>query len=108
MYEGNEGNNKITSKFDILVAIKDLKLYSQFVLNYPTEIWHTHLSKNYILNDSDYNYYKDLKHMSLNSKQFKADRFNHKSCKFYFLDFFNEYVCFDFVELTIFLSNKSA
>ena len=102
------GNNILTSKFDILSPIKDIKLYSQFIFNYPTEIWHKHLSGNELLNDNDSKTKLcfELKHLSLNSKQFKADRFNPKQCKFYFLDFFNDYVCFDFVELTIFLSNK--
>ena len=102
------GDNILTSKFDILSAIKDIKLYSQFVFNYPTEIWQKHLSRNELLNDSDCKTKLsfELKHISLNSKQFRADRFNPKKCKFYFLDFFNDYVCFDFVELTIFLSNK--
>ena len=102
------GNNILTSKFDILSPIKDIKLYSQFIFNYPTEIWHKHLSGNELLNynDSKTKLCFELKHLSLNSKQFKADRFNPKQCKFYFLDFFNDYVCFDFVELTIFLSNK--
>ena len=102
------GDNILTSKFDILNAIKDIKLYSQFVFNYPTEIWQKHLSKNELLNDSDCRTKLsfELKHISLNSKQFRADRFNPKKCKFYFLDFFNDYVFFDFVELTIFLSNK--
>ena len=104
------GDNILTSKFDILSAIKDIKLYSQFVFNYPTEIWQKIMSKHDILNDIECKTKLsfELKHMSLNSKQFRADRFNPKTCKFYFLDFFNEYVCFDFVELTIFLSNKSA
>ena len=102
------GDNILTSKFDIFSAIKDIKLYSQFVFNYPTEIWQKHVSRNELLNDNDCKTKLsfELKHLSLNSKQFRADRFNPKKCKFYFLDFFNDYVCFDFVELTIFLSNK--
>ena len=102
------GDNILTSKFDILSAIKDIKLYSQFVFNYPTEIWQKHLSRNEILNDNECKTKLcfELKHISLNSKQFRADRFHPKECKFYFLDFFNEYVCFDFIELTIFVSNK--
>ena len=102
------GDNILTSKFDILNSIKDIKLYSQFVFNYPTEIWQKHLSRNELLNDNECKTKLcfELKHISLNSKQFRADRFNPKECKFYFLDFFNDHVCFDFVELTIFLSNK--
>ena len=84
--------------------IKDIKLYSQFVFNYPTEIWQRHFSKYDILTDNEYTseFSFEFKYIPLNSKQFRADRFNPKSCKFYFLDVFNEYVFFDFVELTIF------
>ena len=37
-YEDDKGieHNILTSKFDILSTIKDIKLYSQFVFNYPT------------------------------------------------------------------------
>ena len=69
----------------------------------------TNFSKNDINIKSEKNldYDFELNNISLNSKLFKCDRFNHNYCKFFFLDFFNEYVYFDFVELILFISNKA-
>ena len=107
--ETGQIHNKIKSIFNILRPLKDIKLYSKFLFNYSTELCQTNFSKNDINIKSEKNldYDFELNNISLNSKLFKCDRFNHNYCKFFFLDFFNEYVYFDFVELILFISNKA-
>ena len=100
--------NVVNTKFDIMRPFKGIKLYSKFLFDYPTELCFKSFSKNEISinDDKDLNYDFELKDVSLPCKVFKVDRFSPFNCKFYFLDFFNDYVYFDFVHLTVFISNK--
>ena len=108
---GNFNDNQeyiVKTKFDIMRPFKDIKLYSKFIFDYPTELLWKSFSKNDIVinNDKDLQYDLELQNLPLTCKVFKLDRFSPLNCKFYFLDFFNDYVYFDFVNLIVFISNK--
>ena len=78
------------------------------MFNYATELCFKTLSKNEMSfqqrNNLDFDF--DLNTVPLSCKIFKLDRFSPFDCKFYFVDFFNEYVYFNYIHLTIFISNK--
>ena len=51
-------------------------------------------------------YDNQIQSSNLQSKRMKVDRYESNSAKFYFLDFFDELVYFDYCELIVFISNK--
>ena len=101
-------NSSIITSFDFIRPFKEIKLYSKFMFNYATELCFKTLSKNEMSfqqrNNLDFDF--DLNTVPLSCKIFKLDRFSPFDCKFYFVDFFNEYIYFDYINLTIFISNK--
>ena len=100
-------NSSINTSFDFMRPFKEIKLYSKFMFNHATELCFKTLSKNEMsLNQNkDVDFDFDLNTITLSCKIFKLDRFSPFDCKFYFVDFFNEYVYFDYINLTVFISN---
>ena len=102
-------NFTIKSHFDMSRTIKEIKLYSKYVFDYKTELCCNTFSAKELkcLNNNKVNFFDtEITSSHLSSKVQKVDRFNMQSCKFYFLDFFDEPVYFDFCELVIFIANK--
>lgn len=58
------------------------------------------------LNVKDQFYDNQIQSSNIQGKIQKVDRFDVQSNKFYFLDFFDELVYFDYCELVLFISNK--
>ena len=99
---------KITSNYDMSRTIKQIKLYSKYIFDYKTELCYKVFSSNELncLNNKNDFFDNGIQSSNLQAKVQKVDRFDMQSCKFYFLDFFDELVYFDFCELVIFISNK--
>ena len=98
----------IKSEFDISRTLKEIKLYSKHIFDYKTELCCKKFSTNELscLAKKISFYDNQIQSCNLQSKLMKVDRYDTSSAKFYFEDFFDEKVYFDYCELTLFLSNK--
>ena len=98
----------IKSEFDISRTLKEIKLYSKHIFDYKTELCCKKFSTNELscLAKKTSFYDNQIQSCNLQSKLMKVDRYDTSSVKFYFEDFFDEKVYFDYCELILFLSNK--
>ena len=98
----------IKSEFDISRTVKEIKLYSKHIFDYKTELCCKKFSLNELncLTKKNSFYDNQIQSSNLQSKLMKVDRYESNSAKFYFLDFFDELVYFDYCELIVFISNK--
>ena len=94
--------------FNVVRTVKEIKLYSKYMFNYKTEICSKLLSDIDLKSLSENNSKMDVDFTisNLNSKLYKLDRFDLENSKFYFLDFLDEPLYFDFCEISVFFSNK--
>ena len=101
-------NFTVTSNFDMSRTIKEIKLYSKYIFDYKTELCCKFFTSNELkcLDKKTDFFNNEIQSSNLNSKIQKVDRFDMQSCKFYFIDFFDEPVYFDFCEIVLFISNK--
>ena len=101
-------NFTVTSNFDMSRTIKEIKLYSKYIFDYKTELCCKLFTSNELkcLDKKTDFFNNEIQFSKLNSKSQKVDRFDMQSCKFYFIDFFDEPVYFDFCEIVLFISNK--
>lgn len=101
-------STKVYGNYDLSRSIQEIKLYSKHILNYKTELCHKTLSpKDFtFLNKKSSDFKCIFNICNLNCKSYKVDRFNLDACKFYFLDFFEEIVSFDYCEMSIFVYSK--
>ena len=99
---------KVSGNYDLSRSIQEIKLYSKHIFNYKTELCQKTLSaKDFKCLYKKSTDYKCIFTMcNLNCKSYKVDRFNLDASKFYFLDFFDEIVSFDYCELLIFVHSK--
>ena len=88
----------VSTLFNVMRPVKEIKLYSKYLFNYKTEICSKNLSDLDLksLHENNSKLDVDFTISNLNSKLFKVDRFDLENCKFYFLDFFDEPLYFDF------------
>ena len=98
----------IKSEFDISRTVKEIKLYSKHIFDYRTELCCKKFNLNELncLTKKNTFYDNQIQSSNLPSKAMKVDRYESNSAKFYFLDFFDELVYFDYCELIVFISNK--
>ena len=98
----------VNTLFNVMRPVKEIKLYSKYLFNYKTEICSKNLSDLDLksLQENNSKLDVDFTISNLNSKLFKVDRFELENCKFYFLDFFDEPLYFDFCEIVVFFCNK--
>jgi hypothetical protein len=108
LHVGINKDTSLTSMYDMSRTVAEIKLYSKYLFNYKTEICCKTFSSNKLKCFINHNLYFDLKVMSsnLNSKIYKLDRFDLKTSKLFFSDFFDELVYFDYCEISIFVSNE--
>ena len=101
-------NNSIETYYNITRSLKEIKLYSKYIFNYKTEICSKTFSESELKSFFEKDNIRDVDFTisNLNSKIYKVDRFDLENCKFYFLDFLDEPLYFDFCELSVFFSNK--
>jgi hypothetical protein len=101
-------NFSVTSHFDMSRTIKEIKLYSKYLFDYKTELCCKVFTSNELkcLNRRTEFFNNEIQSSNINSKIQKVDRFDMHSSKFYFVDFFDEPVYFDFCEIVVFISNK--
>ena len=98
----------LKGNFDISRPISEIKLYSKYIFDYKTEICYksfSHKELNFLIENNAL-FGTEIKTCTLNSKLFKVDRFDMENVCFYFVDFFDEPVYFEFCEIVIFLLNK--
>ena len=96
--------SSMTSQFDMSRSIREIKLYSKYVFDYKTELCCKVFSSNELncLNVKDQFYDNQIQSSNIQGKIQKVDRFDVQSNKFYFLDFFDELVYFDYQHHPVF------
>ena len=94
--------------FNVMRPVKEIKLYSKYLFNYKTEMCSKFFSELDLksLHEDHSKIDVDFTISNLNSKLYKVDRFDLENCKFYFVDFFDDPLYFDYCELSVFFSNK--
>lgn len=93
--------------FDLTRSLKEIKLYSKCLFNFKTEICFKSMTMKdlecFLENERPYGNYFSTSVLS--SKQLKTDRCDIENASFYFLDFFDQPVFFDLLEIIVFYSN---
>ena len=101
----------LSFKFDLSRSIKEIKLYSKNLFNYPTEMCFKVFTKkelNFLKDPTSNNsFITEFQTSNLNSKLYKVDRYNVLDTKFYFLDIFDSLVHFNYCQIILFVSNKA-
>ena len=103
-----EKNGNLKALYNVMRPVKEIKLYSKYIFNFKTEMCSKMLSEIDLKSLCENNSKRDVDFTisSLHSKLYKVDRFNLENTKFYFLDFLDQPLYFDFCEISVFFSNK--